>query len=378
MTVLALTFVAGLVSGDNDADKVRVYVGTYTGNGSKGIYRLTLDLAEGSLQEEGVTEGVVNPSFLAIDPSGTHLYSVAEIADFDGKKTGGVASFAIDPKTGELTRINGQSSGGPGPCHLSVDPSSKNVLVANYSGGSVAVLPIAEDGSLKPASCFLQHEGKGPNPTRQEKAHAHSINLDARHRYAFVADLGMDKIFVYTFDENAGTLEPNDPPAADVEAGGGPRHFAFHPSGKFAYTNHELTSKVTAFEYDSDKGTLKPLQTLSTLPREFDDENTTAEIQVHPSGKFLYVSNRGHNTIAVYSIDQSTGKLTTVEFTPTGGAVPRNFGIDPTGKYLLAANQDSNDIFVFRIDPETGGLTPTGHSVSIPTPVCVKFVPMGR
>lgn len=379
MTVLALTLVSGLISGDNAADAVRVYVGTYTGKGSQGIYRLILNLADGSLREEGVTEGVANPSFLAIDPSGTHLYCVAEIEDFEGKKTGGVAGFAIDPKTGELTTINAQASGGPGPCHLIVDPAGRNVLVANYGGGSVAVLPIDKNGSLKPASCFHQHQGKSVNPARQERPHAHSINLDANHRFAVVADLGMDKILVYRFDSQEGMLEPNNPPSADVEAGGGPRHFAFHPSGKFAYTNHELTSKVTAFAYDAQQGVLTPLQTISTLPRESEDEdNTTAEIQVHPSGKFLYVSNRGHNSIAVYSIDPMTGTLTTVEFTPTGGAIPRNFGIDPTGRYLLAANQDSNDIVVFHIDPQTGALAPTGHKASVPTPVCIKFLRTDR
>lgn len=377
MITAVICVAAGLFTDNDGADgKMRVYIGTYTGKGSKGIYRLTLDLANGSLTEDGVTEGVTNPSFLAIDPSGTHLYSVAEIETFDGKKAGGVAAFQLDPKTGNLTKLNEQSSGGAGPCHLVVDRDAKNVLVANYGGGSVAVLPIDAGGKVGETTTFIQHKGKSVNPQRQEGPHAHSINVDTANRYAFVADLGLDKVFVYRFDPKAGKLTPNDPPAEAVPAGGGPRHFAWHPSGKFAYANNEISSSVNAFAYDPKMGMLKLLQTIPTLPREArDDEgNTTAEVQVHPSGKFVYVSNRGHDSIAVFKVDPSTGKLDIVEYTPSGGKVPRNFGIDPTGKYLLAANQDTDNVVVFRIDPKTGGLNPTGHSARVPTPVCVKFL----
>jgi 6-phosphogluconolactonase len=368
---------ANLLATDASDGETWVYVGTYTGKESKGIYRLRLDLSTGSLVNEGIVAEVQNPSFLAIDPEGRRLYSVAEIETFDGGKAGGVAAFEIDPGSGALTKINEQSSGGPGPCHLVVDRRGKAVLVANYGGGSVAALPIGPNGRLEPASAFLQHAGRSVNPRRQERPHAHSINVDPSNRYAFVADLGVDKIFIYRFNADDGSLEPNDPPFVATPPGGGPRHFALHPSGKFAYANNELTSDVNAFAYDSKSGALTLLQTVSTLPPESRDDvdNSTAEVQVHPSGRFVYVSNRGHDSIAVFEVDEDSGKLDVVEYTPTGGKVPRNFGIDPTGRWLLAANQDSDNVVVFRIDAERGRLTPTGVEVEAPTPVCVKFLP---
>lgn len=368
---------ANLLASDAGDGETWVYVGTYTGKESKGIYRLKLDLSDGALENEGVVAEVKNPSFLAIDPKGRRLYSVAEIETFEGKKAGGVAAFEIDPDSGALSKLNEQSSGGPGPCHLVVDRLGKAVLVANYGGGSVAVLPIDPDGRLEPASAFVQHEGRSVNPRRQEKPHAHSINVDPSNRYAFVADLGVDKVFVYRFNADDGALEPNDPPFVATPPGGGPRHFALHPSGKFAYANNELTSSVNAFAYDAGVGALTLLQTVSTLPPESrdDSDNTTAEVQVHPSGRFVYVSNRGHDSIAVFKVDEDSGKLEIFEYTPTGGKVPRNFGIDPTGRFLLAANQDSDNVVVFRIDEEKGGLTPTRVEVEAPTPVCIKFLP---
>jgi 6-phosphogluconolactonase len=299
---------------------------------------------------------------------------VGEVSDFAGKKSGGVSAFAIDASTGNLTLLNQQSSGGTGPCHLVVDKAGKNVLVANYGGGSVAVLPIQADGRLSEATCFIQHTGKSVNPRRQEAPHAHSINLDAANNFAFVADLGLDKVLVYRFDAAKGTLTPNDPPAASVAPGAGPRHFAFHPGGRYAYVINEMGNTVTAFNYDAQKGVLTEIQTLSTLPQGYTEVSHTAEVQVHPSGKFLYGSNRGHDSIAVYSIDQNTGRLTLVGISSTQGKTPRNFGIDPTGTFLLAANQDSDNIVVFRIDPQTGELKPTGQVVEVPRPVCVKFV----
>lgn len=361
------------------AKTYRVYVGTYTGDKSKGIYLLELDPGSGALTSRKLAAEAVNPSFLAIHPSRRFLYAVGEINDFEGKKAGGVAAFAIDPEDGTLTRLNGHSSRGTGPCHLSVDRQGKNVLVANYGGGSVAVLPIGADGRLAEASAFLQHSGPVALPKRQGGPHAHSINLDAANRFAVAADLGLDKVLVYRFDPSKGSLTPNDPPAGEVKPGSGPRHFAFHPDGRHAYVCEEITCEATAFDYDPEHGTLKVIQTLSTLPEgvKVTPKDSTAEVQVHPSGKFLYVSNRGPNSIAIFAIDPKTGELRAVGHQPTGGKTPRNFGIDPTGNFLLAANQDSDTIVVFRIDPETGLLKPTGHSADVPKPVCVRFLPVG-
>jgi 6-phosphogluconolactonase len=355
-----------------------VYVGTYTQGKSQGIYRFNLDLGAGKLTPAGVTPGVNNPSFLAIHPNRRFLYAVIEIDNFGGQKSGAVSAFAIDAKTGNLTLLNQQPSRGGGPCHLTVDKGGKCVLVANYGGGSVAALPIEADGRLGAPTAFIQHEGKSANPRRQEGPHAHCILLDQANRLAFAADLGLDKILVYRFDAAKGTLVAHNPPAASVAAGSGPRHFAFHPSGRYAYVINELASTVTAFRYDSRKGALETLQTISSLPSGFSGNNSTAEIAVHPSGKFLYGSNRGHNSIVIYAIDEATGRLTLVGHQPTQGKTPRNFAIDPTGNYLLAANQDSDSIVVFRIDGKTGQLQPTGQSVEVPMPVCVVMMAGGR
>ena len=355
--------------------KLWVYVGTYTGDESKGIYLLELDLADGSLKSLGVAAETKNPSFVAIHPNQRLLYSVSEVSDLDGVKTGGVAGFSIDQKTGKLTLLNRQPSGGGGPCHLVVDQTGRNVLVANYGGGSVSALPIQEDGRLKKASAFIQHRGSSVDPRRQGEPHAHSINIDGDNRFAVVADLGLDKVLVYKFDPAKGTLTPNTPPSAAVKPGAGPRHFAFHPNGRNAYVINEIGNTVTTFRYDGEKGILDPIQSISTLPADFEGTSHTAEVQVHPSGKFVYGSNRGHDSIAVYSVNPETGKLTLVEIEPTGGETPRNFGLDPTGQYLLAANQSTGDVFVFSIDQKTGELKATGAKVDVPAPVCLKFMP---
>ncbi len=354
-----------------------VYVGTYTGKGSKGIYRFDFDLATGKLSGRELAGEAVNPSFLAIHPNQRFLYAVDEIASFDGKKTGAVTAFALDPQSGKLTRLNQQASGGAGPCHLVVDQAGKHVLVANYGGGSASVLPIQADGRLGAATDVVQHKGSGTNPQRQEGPHAHSINLDKSNRHAVVADLGLDKVFIYRYDEAKGKLPPNDPPFVALPPGSGPRHFAFHPNGYNAYVINELNSTVTAFTYDAGRGALTILQTLSTLPPGVKVTNYPAEVQVHPSGKFLYGSNRGHDSIAVFAIDPQTGKLRPAGHQGQGIKTPRNFGIDPTGKYLIVANQDSNSLVVFRIDPSTGELKPTGTVVEVPRPVCVKMMPRG-
>jgi 6-phosphogluconolactonase len=384
--LIGLAFTAALLvsalpaadSKDAKFDKVRVYVGTYTGKTSKGIYRLDLDLATGKLSNKELAAESNKPSFLAIHPNQKFLYSCNEIDDFSGKKVGGISAFAIDPKTGNLTLLNQQPSGGPGPCHLIVDKDGKNVLCANYSGGSAEVIPIDDKGKLGEPTSFQQHKGKGADPSRQEAPHAHSVNLDAANKFAVVADLGLDKLLVYKFDAKKGTITPNDPPAYETEPGAGPRHFAFHPDGKHAYAINELACTVTALDYDADKGVLKRVQTITTLPKDTKKEKnySTAEVQVHPNGKFLYGSNRGHDSIVVFSIDAKTGELKLVGHQNKGIKEPRGFGIDPTGAYLLVGNQNADSIVVFRIDQTTGELKETGIVAEVGVPVCIKMIPL--
>ena len=357
-----------------------VYIGTYTGpkSASKGVYVSKLDLATGALSPPELAAETTSPSFLALHPNRQFLYAVGEVGEFAGKKTGSVSAFAIDADTGKLKPLNSQSSGGTGPCHLTVDETGKAVVVANYGGGSVAALPVGEDGTLKEPTAVIQHQGSSVNPKRQEGPHAHCIKPDPGNRFVLATDLGLDKVLVYRFDPAKGTLTPHDPPAATLAPGAGPRHFAFHPNGQYVYVINELASTVTAFAYDADRGALSELQTVSTLPEGFKGNTSTAEVQVHPSGKFLYGSNRGHDSIASFRIDEQTGKLTPIGHTPTGGKTPRNFGIDPTGAYLIAANQNTGNLVVFRIDPQGGELKPTGAAIEVGSPVCVKFLPAGK
>lgn len=350
-----------------------VYVGTYTKTGSRGIYSLRMDPASGALTAPALAAEAVNPTFLGTHPSRRYLYAVAEIGGSAGRPGGVVRAFAIDPESARLDPLNQQPSGGSGPCHLTADRAGTNVLVANYVSGSVGVLPVGADGRLAEPSTVIQHEGRGPDPKRQAGPHAHSVNLDPAGRFAFVADLGLDKVLTYRFDPAEGKLWPHDPPAAQVAPGSGPRHLAFHPGGQFAYVINEMGSTITAFAYDAQHGVLREVQTVSTLPPGFRGSNTTAEVRVHPSGRFLYGSNRGHDSIAIFAIDADSGRLGAVAHEPTQGRSPRHFTIDPTGSYLLAANQDSDNLVVFRIDPQTGRLGPTGIKVQIPCPVCVTF-----
>ncbi len=372
LAIAAMPALAGAAPQEKP-QKLIVYLGTYTGGGSDGIYRSELDLAGGKLSEPALAGKIENPSFLAIHPSKKFLYAVGEVGNFGGKKAGAVSAFAIDAASGNLALLNQQSSEGAGPCHISIDKTGKAALVANYGGGSVASLPIAEDGKLGPAASAVQHAGSGANPQRQAGPHAHSINLDAANRFAFACDLGLDKVLVYRFDPATAKIVPNDPPHASTPPGGGPRHFAFHPSGKYAYVNNEITSSVTAFAYDAEKGTLKEIHTLSTLPGEVRG-NSTAETQCSPDGKWVFVSNRGHDSIAVFAVDQATGKLTAAGHSPTQGKTPRNFGVDPTGTYVVAANQNTGNVVVLKIDPKTGQLAPTGSSIQVPRAVCVRFL----
>jgi 6-phosphogluconolactonase len=369
-------FAGGLPQAAQADGEIRVYLGTYTRapSTSKGIYLARLNLATGQLTAPEPVAEVTNPTFLAFHPNGKFLYAIGEIADFGGQKTGAVSALAIDPQTGRLTLLNQQPSQGVGPCHVSVDATGRNALVANYGGGSVSCLPIGADGRLAPPSCSIQHFGSSVNPKRQAGPHAHSINVAPDNRFAFVADLGMDQLFVYKFDAAKGKLAPNDPPSAVLKPGAGPRHFAFHPNKRFAYVINELDSTVTAFRYDMAQGTLETLQSLSTLPADWSGASTTAEVAVHPSGRFLYGSNRGHDSIAIFAVDENTGKLTFLGCESTQGKHPRNFGIDPSGRFLVAANMQSDNVVVFRIDPQSGKLQATGSTISLPMPSCVKFM----
>ena len=356
--------------------KYLFYVGTYTeeGSKSKGIHAYRYDAATAEITPLGLAAETTNPSFVAVHPNGRFLYAVNEVGNYKGPNSGGVSAFSVDHATGKLTFLNEVPSRGADPCYIIVDQTGKYVLVANYTGGSVAVFPVLADGKLGEASGFVQHTGKGTNPERQEGPHAHSIDLSPDNRFAMVDDLGLDELLVYKFDGAKGSLTPNDPPFAKVDAGAGPRHFVLRPDGKFAYVIAEMGHTVTVFSNDAASGRLQPLQTVTTLPKDFTGRNDDAEIRVHPSGKFLYASNRGDDSIAIYAINKSKGTLTQVGSVHTGGKEPRSFEIDPTGMLLFAANQKSDNIVVFRIDPKTGSLTPTGKVLEVGSPVCVKFL----
>lgn len=352
------------------------YVGTYTNKGkSQGIYTYRFNTSTGKLTPVGLAAATENPSFLTIHQNGKYLYAVNEIGRYEGQATGTVTAFSIDRATGKLTELNKVITKGTIPCHLKVDKTGKYLVLANYGSGSTVSFPIHPDGKLGDAISFIQHQGSSVDPRRQKGPHAHSVNFSPDYRFVVVADLGLDEVFVYKFNKKDGTLSPNDPPFTKVKAGGGPRHFSFHPNGRYGYSNHEMGSAVSVFDYDAKKGVLTEKQLISTLPEGFTGVTHTAEVLVHPTGKFAYASNRGHDSIAVYSVDKASGKLTTVEIEPTQGKTPRNFVIDPSGQYLLAENQDSDSIVIFRIDQSTGALTPTGDKVEAPMPVCIKFLP---
>lgn len=359
-----------------------VWFGTYSGGpaNSEGIYVSRFDAAAGTLTQPVLAAKAKNPSFLALHPTLPVMYAVSEVADANGTPAGAVLSFAIDEVNGTLTPMNHQPSGGKGPCHVSVDRSGRVVMAANYGGGSVICLGLAADGSIKPVVSgtpggFIQHEGKGPNPQRQEGPHGHSINPTADGRFAVVCDLGLDKVFLHALDADRATLTPHG--FGSTAAGAGPRHFAFHPGGRYGYAVNELDRTVTAFAFDPQAGTLTPVQTLSTLPADITDTTgfSTAEIVAHPTGKFLYASNRGHDSIAMYAVDEATGRLTFLGTEPIRGKTPRNFVIDPTGQFLLAGAQNSHTVTVFAINTDTGTLSFTGQSLDVPSPVCIRFRP---
>jgi 6-phosphogluconolactonase len=381
---LLLALVTVTAAKDSPKDKYLLFVGTYTEKESKGIYAYRFDAASSELTPLGLAAETANPSFLAIDPSRRFLYAVNEVPKYKGASSGAVSAFAIDlqnsdhqkddRQTGKLSLLNEVASRGADPCYVAFDKTGKYALVANYTGGSVAVFPVRADGHIGESSAFVQHVGSSVNKERQEGPHAHWIETTPDNRFAIAVDLGLDELLVYRFDAKTGSLTANNPPHAQLDPGAGPRHLAFHPNGKFAYVVNELQSSITALSYDPSRGALHVLKTVSTLPKGFSGSNDTAEIKVHPSGKFLFASNRGHDSIAVFSIDSKTGTLTLVDHFPTQGKTPRNFEIDPTGSFLFVANQDTNNIVVFRIDPNSGRLTPTSQTLHVPSPVCLKFM----
>ncbi len=362
-----------------------VFVGTFTepirfGTGKilegkgEGIYAFRLDQSSGALEWIGTTTGIANPSFLAFDPQGRFLYAVNELKSYEEQPSGSVSAFAVDPETGALTLLNRRLSHGTDPCHVLVDREGEFAFVSNFMSGSVCVFPVLGDGRLGAASDFIQHQGASIDPVRQRGPHAHSVTLDAANRFAFVPDLGLDRLMVYRFDRGRGKLEPHAIPWIKGTPGAGPRDLAFHPGGRFAFLINELDSTLAGVSYDARKGTFKELEVVSTLPAGFQGASSCAAVQVSPSGAFVYGSNRGHDSLVIYRIDQRTGRLACVGHESTRGRTPRHFGIDPSGRFLLVANQDSDSIVTFRIDPRAGTLEPTGQVTTVPTPVCVQFL----
>jgi 6-phosphogluconolactonase len=351
-----------------------VYFGTYTGAKSKGIYVSRFDPATGKLGAPELAVATASPSFLALHPSRRFLYAAGESSRLEGKRVGVVSAFSLDLISGRLTLLNQQSSGGEGPCHLAVDPSGKCLLVANYGNGVVAALPIQPDGTLAEPGTVIQHQGSSVNRSRQAGPHAHFITTDPADRIALACDLGLDKVLVYRLDPAKATLVANDPPFASLKPGSGPRHLAFDPTGQFVFLINEMGATLTAFAYDAKRGALTELQTVSTLPETFAGGRSGAEVQVHPSGKFVYASNRGHDSIAVFGFNAERGQLTFLQHQETQGKTPRHFALDPTGQWLLAENQDSDSVVEFRVEASTGRLSPTGQTISVGSPVCAVFV----
>lgn len=360
--------------------KAIVYIGTFKGEPSKGIYAWRFDSGSGELQPLGLVAAASRPFFLAIHPNRRFLYAVSRPSAVDRQNIGVVLSYAIDSQTGKLTALNSLPSRGIDPAYLSLDQTGQNLLVANFGSnsgeGNVAVFPIRKDGSLAEASDLVKFSGTGVHPQRQQGPHSHAINVSPDNRFVIVADLGLDKLFVYRFDPRRGKLTPGDPHFIALQPGAGPRHLVFHPGGRFVYVVSEIQSTITGLKYNAQTGTLKQLQTIATLPADFTGASSAAEVQVHPNGKFLYASNRGHDSIIVFSIDPKDGRLTPIEWTPTQGKTPGNFAIDPSGSWLIAANQASDSLVLFRLDPNTGKLEATGQTFAVGTPSCVKFLPL--
>lgn len=376
MSAFTLLGATGLARGNfaiSNADDQLLYVGTYTEDKrADGIYLVRMNTRSGELQLVGSANVGPNPSFLAVHPNGRVLYAVNEVAEHNGKHGGAVGAFAIAATTGMLTRLNEQSTEGAGPCYVSVDRKGRAVLVANYDAGSVAVLPILADGSLGEAH-IDQHQGSGPDKERQEGPHAHSIVADPSNRFALGADLGTDRIVVYRLDEQSGALEHLAANDTKLPPGSGPRHIAFHPTLPLVFVANELKSTLTTLRFDKQRGTLAIVASQSTLPRGWKGTSYVADIHVDSLGRNVYVSNRGHDSVAVFSVQPKTGVLTLAQTAATGGDWPRNFSLDPTERWLLVANQHTGSVVVFARDHESGRLAQTPHRLAVPSPACLRF-----
>jgi len=352
--------------------KQRIYIGTYTDQAtpSEGIYLYEFDPATAKLDLLGAVGKADDPGFLTLSADGRFLYTINELTQFKGQDGGGVTAFAVDRATGKLTFLNDQPTHGKHPCHITLDPSGRWALVANYSSGSLSIFPVQADGRLGPASSVIQNQGHGPRP-EQEAAHVHSTLFDPTGRYLLVSDLGIDQILIYDFDASTGKPHAHNPAAIHTDAGAGPRHMTFHPNKRWFYQVNELNGSVGAYAFDANQGSFTHLHTVSTLPADFHDHVNSADIHITPNGKFLYASTRGYDSIAVFAIDQQTGHLSRVELITENINWPRNFAIDGTGEYLLVANQHNNTVVTFRIDATTGRLTQVGDIIQVPFPVCV-------
>lgn len=370
-----MAMTARIGSGGSTVDRWRVYLGTGSQHGSEGIYLAELDLTSGRVSEPTLATEAERPAFLAVHPNGQWMYSVGAEQQADGQRVGVVYAFAIDARTGRLTHLNRQPAGGDGPCHLVVDPQGRAVLVANYSSGSVAVLPIEGDGKLAPVSCVVQHTGSSVHERRQQGPHAHAVQVHPDGRFAFAADLGADRLLAYRYDSEAGQLTPLDAGSLSTKPGAGPRHFAFHPTLDRLYLINELDSTVLTLRFDAEAGRLEQLQNITSLPADFTEVNYPSEVAVHPSGRFLYGANRGHDSLAVFRIDE-TGQLEPAGHVAIEGAWPRHFAIDPTGQFLLAALEKSDSVSVFRIDQETGLPSFTGQHIPLGSPMMVLYRPL--
>ena len=349
------------------------YIGTYTSGASRGIYRADLNLDTGLVSQPELVAELDNPAFLTLHPQSPLLFSCSEIRR-DGKREGArLVAYRIE-NSGGLTPISSQPTQGSGPCYVATDSDGRVALVAHYASGSVAALPIAGDGALSPVTVLNQHTGSGPRTDRQEGPHAHCIVADPSNRFACAVDLGTDQVLIYGLDAPAGKISLQPKKIYRASAGSGPRHLTFHPNGQFAFLINEMASTLSALRWDAAEGELSNLHTLSTLPDGYSGESITAEVLVHPNGRYVYGSNRGHDSLVVFQFDAAAGKLKTLQHISTGGKTPRNFRIDPSGQFLLAANQDSDSIVPFRIDPNNGQLTPTGQLITVGSPSCVKFV----
>lgn len=349
-----------------------LYVATYSPQAGEGVFVTTFDLTNGTLGVLRPTGGQKSPAALAIHPGGKFVYATTLIQETPEKSSGGIAALAIDPKTGELREIDRRMSGGTGPCHLSIDNHEQCLLVAHCGTSSVACWQLQPDGRFGKASTNLAHVGESRNA--EGKSQAHSILAAPGNRFAIAADLGLDRLFVYRLEAQAARLTPHDPPFTEVTHGAGPRHLATHPNGRFVYSVNELGNTVTAYAFSGETGRLKRLSDVSTLPADFHGESYAAEIQIHPTGRFLYASNRGHDSLAMFSIDEKSGQLDLIGHVSSQGKFPRHFAQDPAGRFLIVANQKSNQLSMFSIDPVSGQLTAQGTPVPVPQPVCVKFV----